>query len=113
MKLFNRTSLQFKDIISELCNLESKAFARKQVFALLIVLIWGCRNLINILAEVSQSGKQRHIPYRDSRLTFLLQESLGGNAKLVMICAVSPAQRFSSIHLEILFCIQIFCSLFI
>ncbi|CAL5364002.1 unnamed protein product [Camellia sinensis] len=41
-------------------------------------------NLINILAEVSQSGKQRHIPYRDSRLTFLLPESLGGNAKLAM-----------------------------
>ncbi|GAB4844042.1 TRAFAC class myosin-kinesin ATPase super [Ancistrocladus abbreviatus] len=49
-------------------------------------------NLINILAEVSQTGKQRHIPYRDSRLTFLLQESLGGNAKLAMICAISPAQ---------------------
>ncbi|XP_038723626.1 kinesin-like protein KIN-12B isoform X2 [Tripterygium wilfordii] len=49
-------------------------------------------NLINILAEVSQTGKQRHIPYRDSRLTFLLQESLGGNAKLAMVCAVSPAQ---------------------
>ncbi|KAJ4843238.1 hypothetical protein Tsubulata_039389 [Turnera subulata] len=48
-------------------------------------------NLINILAEVSQTGKQRHIPYRDSKLTFLLQESLGGNAKLVMLCAVSPA----------------------
>ncbi|KAK6914368.1 Kinesin motor domain [Dillenia turbinata] len=48
-------------------------------------------NLINILAEVSQTGKQRHIPYRDSRLTFLLQESLGGNAKLAMICAISPA----------------------
>ncbi|MQL90771.1 hypothetical protein Taro_023374 [Colocasia esculenta] len=49
-------------------------------------------NLINILAEVSQSGKQRHIPYRDSKLTFLLQESLGGNAKLAMICAISPSQ---------------------
>ncbi|GJU63252.1 kinesin-like protein KIN-12B [Tanacetum coccineum] len=49
-------------------------------------------NLINILAEVSQTGKQRHIPYRDSKLTFLLQESLGGNAKLSMICAISPAQ---------------------
>ncbi|XP_028550435.1 kinesin-like protein KIN-12A [Dendrobium catenatum] len=53
-------------------------------------------NLINILAEVSQSGKHRHIPYRDSRLTFLLQESLGGNAKLAMICAVSPSQRCKS-----------------
>ncbi|KAL1562158.1 TRAFAC class myosin-kinesin ATPase superfamily [Salvia divinorum] len=53
-------------------------------------------NLINILAEVSQSGKQRHIPYRDSKLTFLLQESLGGNAKLAMICAVSPSQSCKS-----------------
>ncbi|KAL4192544.1 hypothetical protein AMTRI_Chr06g172520 [Amborella trichopoda] len=53
-------------------------------------------NLINILAEVSQTGKQRHIPYRDSRLTFLLQESLGGNAKLAMICAISPAQSCKS-----------------
>ncbi|WOL11373.1 kinesin-like protein KIN-12A [Canna indica] len=53
-------------------------------------------NLINILAEVSQSGKQRHIPYRDSRLTFLLQESLGGNAKLAMICAISPSQSCKS-----------------
>ncbi|XP_062164877.1 kinesin-like protein KIN-12B isoform X2 [Alnus glutinosa] len=53
-------------------------------------------NLINILAEVSQTGKQRHIPYRDSRLTFLLQESLGGNAKLAMVCAISPLQSCKS-----------------
>ncbi|XP_071690230.1 kinesin-like protein KIN-12B isoform X2 [Rutidosis leptorrhynchoides] len=53
-------------------------------------------NLINILAEVSQTGKQRHIPYRDSKLTFLLQESLGGNAKLVMVCAITPAQSCRS-----------------
>ncbi|XP_010314743.2 kinesin-like protein KIN-12B [Solanum lycopersicum] len=53
-------------------------------------------NLINILAEVSQIGKNRHIPYRDSKLTFLLQESLGGNAKLAMICAISPSQSCKS-----------------
>ncbi|XVF28968.1 hypothetical protein REPUB_Repub15cG0079200 [Reevesia pubescens] len=53
-------------------------------------------NLINILAEVSQTGKQRHIPYRDSKLTFLLQESLGGNAKLAMVCAISPSQSCKS-----------------
>ncbi|XP_039041107.1 kinesin-like protein KIN-12B [Hibiscus syriacus] len=53
-------------------------------------------NLINILAEVSQTGKSRHIPYRDSKLTFLLQESLGGNAKLAMVCAISPEQSCKS-----------------
>jgi hypothetical protein len=52
---------------------------------------------------VAQSGKHRHIPYRDSRLTFLLQESLGGNAKLAMICAVSPASRYNSLDLDLFF----------
>lgn len=36
-------------------------------------------------------GRQSHIPYRDSKLTRLLQDSLGGNTKTVMIAAVSPA----------------------
>ena len=43
-------------------------------------------NVINALSE----GK-KHIPYRDSKLTFLLRESLGGNARTTMIAAISPA----------------------
>eukprot|EP00210_Caulerpa_lentillifera_P007067 g6760.t1 len=33
----------------------------------------------------------RHVPYRDSKLTRLLQDSLGGNSRTVMIACVSPA----------------------
>jgi kinesin family protein 3/17 len=44
-------------------------------------------NVISALVD----GKSAHIPYRDSKLTRLLQDSLGGNTKTVMIAAVSPA----------------------
>lgn len=37
------------------------------------------------------AGKHKHIPYRDSKLTRLLQDSLGGNTKTVMLAAVGPA----------------------
>lgn len=37
------------------------------------------------------TGKTAHVPYRDSKLTRLLQDSLGGNTKTIMIAAVSPA----------------------
>jgi kinesin family protein 3/17 len=36
-------------------------------------------------------GSSTHIPYRDSKLTKLLQESLGGNSKTVMIANIGPA----------------------
>lgn len=33
-----------------------------------------------------------HVPYRDSKLTRMLQDSLGGNSQTLMICCVSPAE---------------------
>jgi len=44
-------------------------------------------NVIKALVD----GTSTHIPYRDSKLTRLLQDSLGGNTKTVMIAALSPA----------------------
>jgi kinesin family member 17 len=44
-------------------------------------------NVISALVD----GKSTHVPYRDSKLTRLLQDSLGGNTKTIMIAAVSPA----------------------
>lgn len=44
-------------------------------------------NVISALVD----GKSTHIPYRNSKLTRLLQDSLGGNSKTVMIANMGPA----------------------
>lgn len=44
-------------------------------------------NVISALVD----GKSTHIPYRNSKLTRLLQDSLGGNSKTVMVANVGPA----------------------
>ncbi|KAJ1643533.1 Kinesin-like protein kif15 [Coemansia asiatica] len=47
-------------------------------------------NVINSLVDIS-NGKSRHVNYRDSKLTFLLRDSLGGNSVTFIIANVSPA----------------------
>merc|ERR1712164_26800 len=44
-------------------------------------------NCISALVD----GKSSHIPYRDSKLTRLLEDSLGGNTKTVMVATMGPA----------------------
>ncbi|XP_070781838.1 kinesin-like protein KIF3C [Enoplosus armatus] len=46
-------------------------------------------NVISALAD----GRSSHVPYRDSKLTRLLQDSLGGNAKTVMVATLGPAPQ--------------------
>ena len=49
-------------------------------------------NVISALADAGKKGKKgKKIPYRGSVLTQLLKNSLGGNAKTIMIAAISPA----------------------
>ncbi|XP_067626493.1 kinesin-like protein unc-104 isoform X11 [Eurosta solidaginis] len=47
--------------------------------------------LAEIASKTKKSKKADFIPYRDSVLTWLLRENLGGNSKTAMIAAISPA----------------------
>ncbi|XP_070602494.1 kinesin-like protein KIF14 isoform X2 [Erythrolamprus reginae] len=47
--------------------------------------------VISALSEQNQSRRKLFVPYRDSVLTWLLKESLGGNSKTSMIATISPA----------------------
>ncbi|KAK4559899.1 hypothetical protein RGQ29_008902 [Quercus rubra] len=51
----------------------------------------------NVINKLSEGAKQRgHIPYRDSKLTRILQPALGGNAKTSIICTIAPEE----VHIE-------------
>ncbi|KAF4381229.1 hypothetical protein G4B88_015495 [Cannabis sativa] len=47
-------------------------------------------HLVNTLAKGPQPGKPEDVLYKSSCLTHLLRESLGGNSKLTVLCAISP-----------------------
>lgn len=52
----------------------------------------GLLALGNVIAALTEDGKKNHVPYRDSKLTRILQDSLGGNSRTSMIACVSPAE---------------------
>lgn len=49
--------------------------------------------VISLLAERDAGGSAAHIPYRDSKLTMLLMDSLGGSALTLMIACISPSSE--------------------
>lgn len=51
-------------------------------------------NVIRTLVDVQNGVKGKVIPYRDSKLTRMLQNALGGNSKTFLICAIRPGARF-------------------
>lgn len=44
-----------------------------------------------VINKLSEAGAGAHVPYRDSKLTRILQPALGGNARTAIICALTPA----------------------
>jgi len=53
-------------------------------------------NVISALADIStgKSKKGSHVPYRDSALTRMLQQALGGNSSTIMVCAIRPGNLY-------------------
>ncbi|KAK6170341.1 hypothetical protein SNE40_018754 [Patella caerulea] len=59
---------------------------------------------LSALADVlgALAEHRTHIPYRNSRLTHFLQDSIGGDSKLLVLLCVSPAARYTSESLQCL-----------
>ncbi|GMI43490.1 hypothetical protein TeGR_g15021, partial [Tetraparma gracilis] len=49
-------------------------------------------NVINALGSPPPSGEAQHVPYRQSKLTRLLQDALGGNSSTAFLACVSPSE---------------------
>ncbi|KAL9271442.1 Kinesin-like protein [Drosera capensis] len=58
-------------------------------------------NVINALT-CSPHGKINHVPYRDSKLTRILQDALGGNSRTALLCCCSPSSSNASESLSTL-----------
>ncbi|XP_005304001.2 kinesin-like protein KIF25 isoform X3 [Chrysemys picta bellii] len=54
--------------------------------------------LSDVLGAIAE--QRSHIPYRNSKLTHLLQDSIGGNAKLLVMLCVSPCQKYLAESLQ-------------
>lgn len=50
-------------------------------------------SLSRVIQALSQPGQ--HVSFRDSQLTRLLQPSLSGNARMSIVCCITPADRYS------------------
>uniref|UniRef100_A0A8C4WF59 Kinesin family member 25 n=1 Tax=Gopherus evgoodei TaxID=1825980 RepID=A0A8C4WF59_9SAUR len=54
--------------------------------------------LSDVLGAIAE--QRSHIPYRNSKLTHLLQDSIGGNAKLLVMLCISPCQKYLAESLQ-------------
>ena len=48
----------------------------------------------------TEQNAVHHLPFRDSKLTRIMQPSLSGNSQIVVICTISPALRYYQYYLS-------------
>lgn len=56
--------------------------------------LFTLRKVINILNDIQTTGKTAYIPYRESKLTSLLKDTVGGNSYSLMISGLNPNDSF-------------------
>lgn len=74
---------------SKKINQSLSALGRDQTFPLALD-VFTCL-LGNVISAITTCASRSHIPFRDSKLTRILEDSIGGNCKTIMICMISPA----------------------
>ncbi len=62
-------------------------------------------NVINALVE-NYEGKNKYIPFRDSKLTYFLKDSLGGNSKTTIVANISCSLIQMNETISTLKCVQ-------
>ena len=56
--------------------------------------LFALRKVITTLNDVQANGKAAYVPYRESKLTSLLREGIGGSSYTLMISTLSPSDKF-------------------
>lgn len=80
--------LNLVDLAGSERQIKTKAVGQRQKEAIKINLsLSALGNVISALVD----GRSTHVPYRDSKLTRLLQDSLGGNSHTVMLANIGPS----------------------
>ena len=86
---------QFNELFVDLagCEQAKKTGATGDTLKEAIKINMSLTCLGKVIQALSEEGKKNHhIPYRESKLTRILQDSLGGNSKTTMIACVSPSE---------------------